>query len=126
MDALACHKLELADVHFLHSHLISGERERKTRRGGGGGGGGEATSPFFHVCQELQRGNGAVKVVSWLSFLDLQLQRGKTSVFAAGRRTVMQAARSDVACNAQPFPVQILISEKTVVRSPAAPSLSKS
>lgn len=122
MDALACHKLELADVHFLHSHLISGERERKTRRGGGE----EATSPFFHVCQELQRGNGAVKVVSWLSFLDLQLQRGKTSVFAAGRRIVMQAARSDVACNAQPFPVQILISEKTVVRSPAAPSLSKS
>ena len=59
-DALECHKLELADAFTALTSDIGGEAERKTKGEGGG-----ATSPFFHICRELQRGrNGAVKVVS--------------------------------------------------------------
>ena len=74
-DALECHKLELADA-----HLIS-KREKETMRGG--------HASVFHICRELQERKSEGCALSFFRSISVQLQRGQTSVFAAG--TAMHA-----------------------------------
>ena len=84
-DALECHKLELTDAFPV---ITSDIRAKDKERGRG------HESLFPHLQREKRRRQG------WeLSFLDRQLQRGKTSVFAAATTSCHdENDATDVAC----------------------------
>ena len=89
-DALECHKLELADAFTALTSDIGGERERQRETEEEEEEEEEGPrvrfSTFVEKCSE--EGEKRRRQGCELSFLDyLQLQRGKTSVFAASYTT---------------------------------------